>query len=173
MIYIPKISDYLKILTNVEVKDFVAINFGEYFKSTKEKLYSKLSDEQNLRKDAESLYIFLATPDEVGKYVVIMHSNSFDNCVLCYNIEILNLFDRELYLINTKPMIKNKLKELLSELKKFKVLTILVLNSKKRNNSKIFHSGTKLTASNSYIDEAFISMHQRAMTKTKNYACED
>ena len=39
----------------------------------------------------------------------------------CYNIEILNLFDQELQLINTKLMIKNKLKELLSELKKFKV----------------------------------------------------
>ena len=31
---------------------------------------------------------------------------------------ILNLFDPELQLINTKLMIKNKLKELLSELKK-------------------------------------------------------
>ena len=30
-----------------------------------------------------------------------------------YNIEILNLFDPELQLINTKPVIKNKLRELL------------------------------------------------------------
>ena len=30
----------------------------------------------------------------------------------CYNIEILNLFDPELQLINAKPMIKRKLKEL-------------------------------------------------------------
>ena len=45
-----------------------------------------------------------------------------------YNVEILNIFDPELQLINTKPMIKNKLKELLSELKKFKGQTILALD---------------------------------------------
>ena len=33
MLYIPKINDYLEILTDKEVKDFVAINFSEYFKS--------------------------------------------------------------------------------------------------------------------------------------------
>ena len=33
MLYIPKIDDYLKILTIKEVKDFVAINFSEYFES--------------------------------------------------------------------------------------------------------------------------------------------
>ena len=56
-----------------------------------------------------------------------MQSNPSDNCVYRYNIEILNLFDPELQMINTKPMIKNKFKELLSQLKKFKVQTILVL----------------------------------------------
>ena len=96
-------------MTNEEVKDFVAINFNEYFKSIKE---------QNLRKVAKSLYIFLKTPDEVERYV---KSNSSDDCIHNYNVEIFNLFDPELQLINTKPMIKNKLKELLSELKKFKV----------------------------------------------------
>ena len=45
MLYIRKFDDYLKILTDYEVKDFVVINFGEYFKSAKEKLYSKLSEE--------------------------------------------------------------------------------------------------------------------------------
>ena len=52
--YVPKIGDYLKIMTDDEVKDFVVINFGEYF-----------------RKVAESLYIFLTTPDEVEKYATI------------------------------------------------------------------------------------------------------
>ena len=33
MLYILKIDDYLKILTDEEVKDFVAMNFSEYFKS--------------------------------------------------------------------------------------------------------------------------------------------
>ena len=70
-------------------------------------------------------------------------------------------------------MIKNKLKELLSELKKFKVQAILVLDYKKRNDCKIFHSSAKLTARNSDIDEAFKSMHQSIMKKIKNYACKD
>ena len=99
MLYIPKIDDYFKILTNEEVKDFVAINVSEYFKTKKE--------EENLRKVAKSYYIFLTTPEEVEKYV---ESNYSDNCVHYYNVEILNLFDPILQLINTKPVIKNKLK---------------------------------------------------------------
>ena len=46
----PKIDHYLKIFTDDEVKNFVTISFSEYFKSAREKLYSKLSKEQNLRK---------------------------------------------------------------------------------------------------------------------------
>ena len=61
MLYIPKIDDYLKILTDEEVKNFVAITFSEYFKSIRE--------EENLRKVAKSLYIFLTTPDEAEKNV--------------------------------------------------------------------------------------------------------
>ena len=44
MLYIAKIDDCLRILTDNEVKDFIAINLSEYFKSTREKLYSKLSE---------------------------------------------------------------------------------------------------------------------------------
>ena len=97
MLYIPKIDDYLKILTDEEVNDFVSIKFSEYFKSIRE--------EQNLRKVAKWFYIFLTTRDYVEKYVL---SNSSDNCVHHYNVEILNLFDPELQLINTKPVITNK-----------------------------------------------------------------
>ena len=61
-----------------------------------------------------------------------MQSNSSDKYVYRFNIEILNLFDPELQLINTKPMIKNKLKKLLGDLKKFKVLKILVSDYKKK-----------------------------------------
>ena len=102
-----------------------------------------------------------------------MQPRSSDNCIDCQNVKILNISDPELLLINTKSMIKNKLKELLSELKKFKVQTILVLDYKKRNDRKIFHSSAKLIASDSDIDEAFKSMHQSIMTKIKNYACKD
>ena len=70
--------------------------------------------------------MFLKTFDKVDKYV---QSNTSDNCVHCYNVESLNLFDPELQLTSsTKPAIKKKLKELLSELKKFKVHTVLVLD---------------------------------------------
>ena len=80
MLHIPKIDNYLKILTDEEVKDFVVISFNEYFKSIREG--------QNLRKVAKSN--FLTTTDEVEKYV---QPNSSDNCVYHYNVEILNLFD--------------------------------------------------------------------------------
>ena len=104
--YILKINDYLEILTDEEVKHFVAINFSQSIK-----------DEQNLRKVAKLLYIFPTGPDEV-------QSNSSDNCIHHYNVKILNVFVPKLQLINTKPLIKNKLNELLSELKKFKEMTI-------------------------------------------------
>ena len=61
MLFITKIGSYLKILTDEEVKDFVVINIGKYFKSTREELYSKLSEGQNLGKVVETHYIFLAT----------------------------------------------------------------------------------------------------------------
>ena len=84
-----------------------------------------------LRKVAKWYYIFLTTPDEVEEHVETIQSNFSDNGMHHYNVEILNIVDLELKLINTKQIIKNKLKELLSELKKFKVQTILVLKYKK------------------------------------------
>ena len=89
-LYIPKIDDFLEILT--EVKDFVDINFSEYFKSIRE--------EKNLGKVTKSLYIFLTV-----KYV---QWNSSGNRVHHYNAEILNLVYPELQLTNTKIVIKNK-----------------------------------------------------------------
>ena len=90
MLYIPKIDDYLEILTDTEVKYFVVINLSK-----------SLNKEQNLRKVAKPLYN-LTTPDEV-------QSNSSDNCIHHYNVRILNLFDPELQLINNKPVIKKAL----------------------------------------------------------------
>ena len=65
-----------------------------------------------------------------------------------------NSFDPELQVINTKPMIRKKLNKFLSEMKKFKVLVVLVLDYRKRNDCKIFHLSTKLNACDSDIDEA-------------------
>ena len=58
MFHIPKIGDYLKILTDDEVEDFAVIKFGEYFKYAKEKLYSKVSKKQNLEKLLNCLIYF-------------------------------------------------------------------------------------------------------------------
>ena len=42
MLYILKIDNHLKVVTDEEVKEFVAINFSEYFKSiTEEKILEK------------------------------------------------------------------------------------------------------------------------------------
>ena len=65
-------------------------------------------------------------------------------------------------------MIKSKLKELLSELKKFNVKTILVLESKKRYDCNTSNtSSTKLIACDSDVHEGLTSLHQSIMTKRK------
>ena len=81
MLYIPKICVYLKVLNSDEVKDLVALNFGEYFKSEREKLYSKLREEQNIRNVTELLYIFPTTLDDVEKFVKMMQSSFFSNYI--------------------------------------------------------------------------------------------
>ena len=68
-------------------------------------------------------------------------------------------------LLNIELVVKNKLKGLLNELKKFKVQTNLFLDYKKRDNSQIFYSCIKIIASDLDIDEAFKSMHQSVITK--------
>ena len=78
-------------------------------------MFSKLKQEKNLRNVAKSFYIFLTTLDEVEKYAKMIEPNSSDKCVHHYIVEILNLFDPELQLINTKPMIKDKFKKLVRE----------------------------------------------------------
>ena len=95
---------------------FCSQNFGEYFKSRKEKLYSKVCKKLNVRKIAKLLDIFLATSDVVEKYAKIIQSNSSDNCAYRYNIVILNLFEPKLQLIITEPIFKNKLQELFTRI---------------------------------------------------------
>ena len=85
MLYIPKIGDYLKILTDDKKLLNHFISFSKHLVKYK-------------------------------KHVETMKLNSSDNLVHCYNIEIFNFSDPELQLINTKPMIKNKLNFFLSEL---------------------------------------------------------
>ena len=98
MLYIAKINDYLEIFTDEEMKDFVAMNFSEYFQSTKKKIVFKLNKKQNLRKNAKLLYISVKAHDEVEK---LAQSNQSDNSIHLYNVEILNLFDSESQLKDT------------------------------------------------------------------------
>ena len=58
MFYMRKIADYLKILTDEEVKNFAVITFGECFRYTRKKLYFKLSEKIFFRKVEESLLYF-------------------------------------------------------------------------------------------------------------------
>ena len=58
-------------------------------------------------------------------------------------------------------------------MRNFKVQILLVLNDKKKNDSKIFHPIAKLIVTDSEIDEALKSIHQSIMTKIKNSASED
>ena len=92
-----------------------------------------------------------------------MESNFSDNCVHHYNVGILNLFDPELQVINSKPVIKNKLDELLSELTNFTSQTISVLHYKKRNDHKVFNSSATLTASDSESDKTFVKAFIHAL----------
>ena len=58
-------------------------------------------------------------------------------------------------------------------MERFKVKSILVLEYKKRNDHKIFHSIAKLMGSDSDIDGVFKSMHHSVMTKIKGYGTEN
>ena len=68
MWYIPKIDEYLKILADKEVKDFVAINFSDFIK-----------EEQNLREAPRSLYFGPTALDEV-------QSTFSDSYIRHYNV---------------------------------------------------------------------------------------
>ena len=56
-------------------------------------MYSKLSEEHSLGNVARLRYIFLAAPDESEKYAKMIHSNSSNNCVRHFNVEIVYLFE--------------------------------------------------------------------------------
>lgn len=101
----------------------------------------------------------------------MMQSSCSDNCICNFDMNILNLFHPELPLINTKPIIKNKLKELLNEL--FSHAQSMLLLEYKKYDHKTFHSSAELVARNSDINETFKDMHQSIMTKIINFGSKD
>ena len=92
-------------------------------------------------------------------------------------LTFLILFDPELQVINAEPVIKNKLNDLLGELKKFKDQAILVIEYKKidspRSMQKIFYSSLKLIANDSDIYKVFRSMHQSVTIKMRYFLSKD
>ena len=57
LVYEQQQQRLLKTLPDKEAKD-LAINFGKFFKSMTEKMYSKLGEEKNHKKIAELFYAF-------------------------------------------------------------------------------------------------------------------
>ena len=86
ILYVPKIVDYLKILTDEELKDLVAISFSEYFKSTVENCF--LNEVKNKILVKLLNCICLTALEEVEKFAKIKQSNSPDKYVRRYNIEL-------------------------------------------------------------------------------------
>ena len=90
---------------------------------------------------------------------------------------VLILINPESELINTKSVVKNKLKYLLDELKMFKTQTTLVLWYKEifdhETIYRICHSNTKLITHDLDANKAFESVHQSVMTKMETFVSKD
>ena len=65
---------------------------------------------------------------------ITKREHAFKGYASSYNVEILNSFNPELQLKDTESAIKSKLIELLTQLKRFKFVTRLILVSKKIEN---------------------------------------
>ena len=105
-----------------------------------------------------------------------MHSHSIKNfivIIIIIIIIIIVIIDPELQVINTKPVIKNKLKDFLCELKNLIQTTLVLKNKKIDDRNVIFHLSAKLITDESGIDKVFRPMHQSDMTKIKNYVSKD
>ena len=107
-----------------------------------------------------------------------MHSHSIKNFIVIIIIIIIIIIsiiiiDPELQVINTKPVIKNKLKDFLCELKNLIQTTLVLKNKKIDDRNVIFHLSAKLITDESGIDKVFRPMHQSDMTKIKNYVSKD
>ena len=89
-----------------------------------------------------------------------------ENYASAYNVEILNSFNPELQLKNTESAIKGNLIELLTQLKGFKFVTILVLKKiekkieskdKTKNDNFCLSSKAEIILNESDIDDVFES----------------
>ena len=95
---------------------------------------------------------------------IIKRVHAFRGYASSYNVEILNSFNPVLQIKDTEPEVKNKLKKLLTESRKFKFVTTLVLVFKKiesdyKTKYDTFYSNSKaqIIINESGIDDVFES----------------
>ena len=97
------------------------------------------------------------------------HTHAFKGYASSYNFDILNYFNPELQLKDTESGIRNRLIEILTELKSFKLMTTLVMEFKKKKKiesddatkySTFYPTSKAETVINeSNIDDAFGSIY--------------
>ena len=111
-------------------------------------MYSKLREEQILRKIAKLLYIFLTTPNELKnmlRFWLIQMTMVYSTIILRFCFFLCKT-------TTNKQKYDQKTTWKIVDLKKFKIRAILTLAYQKRNDRKIFESNAKLIASISDID---------------------
>ena len=93
-------------------------------------------------------------------------SRIFKGYASSYNVEVLNSFNPELQLNDTESVITNKLIDLLSELKRFKFVTTIVLEFKKIERDdqakyETFFSNTKAeTTMMMYLNQSILQLYK-------------
>lgn len=97
---------------------------------------------------------------------IIKWSHDFKVYANSYNVKILNSFNSELQPKDTASAIRDKLIELLSESKDFKLVTTLVLEFRniKRDNKTLYNtfylnSRSEIIINERYIDDSFESTY--------------
>ena len=91
--------------------------------------------------------------------------HAFKGYASSYNVDILNSFNPELQLKGTESAIKNKLKKSLTELRRFKFSTLVLVLKKIKSNDKTkyetFYSNSKaeIIVNESDIDDVFKSIY--------------
>ena len=107
-------------------------------------------------------------------------SHTYKGCASTCNVEILNSLNPELQFKDIESAIKNELIDLLSELRAFKFVTALVLESKKIENNdeskySTFYSNSKAERifNESDIDEVFEPIYITIMPNIQKSSSRD
>ena len=112
---------------------------------------------------------------------ITKQAHAFKGYASSYNVEILNSFNPELQLKDTESAIKNKLKELLTELRGFKFVTTLVLvfrkiesGDKTKYDTFYSHSKAETIINESQIDNnIFKSIYTTVISNIQKFFGKD